>query len=75
VKENSEGDDGIETLLAAQKFTRCPRCGNGVEKNTGCDHMTCRCGLNFSYVIEMEKNAKPAVPYKGNVRNTDCMAM
>lgn len=25
----------------------CPRCGLVIEKNAGCDHMTCRCGHHF----------------------------
>lgn len=25
----------------------CPRCGEYIEKNGGCDHMTCRCGYQF----------------------------
>jgi len=25
----------------------CPNCRQGIEKNNGCDHMTCRCGREF----------------------------
>ena len=25
----------------------CPQCRQGIEKNHGCDHMTCRCGHEF----------------------------
>lgn len=28
----------------------CPRCRNLVERNGGCDHMTCTCKQNFSYL-------------------------
>ncbi|CAE8695961.1 unnamed protein product [Polarella glacialis] len=27
----------------------CPRCGVVIEKDGGCDHMTCRCGHRFSW--------------------------
>ena len=27
----------------------CPRCNNAVEKNYGCNHMTCRCGHHFCW--------------------------
>lgn len=27
----------------------CPRCSAAIEKNEGCDHMTCRCGHHFNW--------------------------
>jgi hypothetical protein len=33
-----------------EKFKQCPRCQNGVEKNEGCDHMTCRCKHQFCWL-------------------------
>ena len=27
----------------------CPACGAAIEKRRGCDHMTCRCGCEFSW--------------------------
>ncbi len=27
----------------------CPKCGNGVQKNGGCLHMTCKCGGQFCW--------------------------
>lgn len=32
------------------KFKQCPNCKFWVEKNQGCDHMTCRCKYQFCYV-------------------------
>lgn len=29
---------------------QCARCGNAVERNQGCNHMTCKCGYEFCYV-------------------------
>ncbi|EUC33094.1 hypothetical protein COCCADRAFT_37035 [Bipolaris zeicola 26-R-13] len=29
---------------------KCPGCGSQIEKTTGCDHMTCKCGFEFCYV-------------------------
>ncbi|KAI9732005.1 MAG: hypothetical protein M1834_004456 [Cirrosporium novae-zelandiae] len=27
----------------------CPRCGSGIEKNEGCNHMTCACGTHICW--------------------------
>ena len=27
----------------------CPKCGEPIEKNGGCNHMICRCGHHFQY--------------------------
>jgi len=38
--EASHGQYGMPTKS-------CPECGEVIEKNGGCDHMTCRCGHEF----------------------------
>merc|ERR1719464_1203808 len=40
-----DGDLGV--LLSSGAIKRCPRCGVIVQKNGGCDHMTCRCRHEF----------------------------
>uniref|UniRef100_A0A915DK14 Uncharacterized protein n=1 Tax=Ditylenchus dipsaci TaxID=166011 RepID=A0A915DK14_9BILA len=34
---------------AVNRFTKCPGCKLPFVKNGGCDHMSCRCGNQFSY--------------------------
>ena len=34
----------------AENTKQCVRCGNAVERNAGCNHMTCKCGYEFCYV-------------------------
>ncbi|KAI8883511.1 hypothetical protein K501DRAFT_184309, partial [Backusella circina FSU 941] len=38
-------------MLTAEKenWSRCPTCKHMVEKNNGCNHITCRCGTQFCY--------------------------
>merc|ERR1712039_782627 len=46
---------GVSTLstaadadcIAGVAVKRCPKCSAAIEKNGGCDHMTCRCGYEF----------------------------
>lgn len=39
-------DVDVEELMGV-KVKRCPRCNEPIEKNGGCDHMTCRCSHEF----------------------------
>ncbi|KXT08387.1 hypothetical protein AC579_7305 [Pseudocercospora musae] len=46
-------DEALQQLLETteqQQWQRCPTCKAIVELNTGCNHITCRCGANFCYV-------------------------
>lgn len=37
---------GVEAVMGV-KVKKCPRCHEYIEKNGGCDHMTCRCRHEF----------------------------
>ncbi|KAI1415369.1 IBR finger domain-containing protein [Hypoxylon sp. FL1857] len=41
-----------QTLQMARDlhWQRCSSCGTYIEQNTGCNHMTCRCGHEFCYL-------------------------
>ena len=43
-------DKKFMMLAKGAKFKQCPSCKFWVEKNEGCDHMTCRCKYEFCYV-------------------------
>jgi hypothetical protein len=34
-----------------ENFQRCYRCGEMVEKESGCNHMTCRCGAESAFSV------------------------
>lgn len=42
-------DNGVNFLEDRFNFRRCGKCRFVVEKNQGCNHMTCRCGHQFCY--------------------------
>ena len=46
----SDDDNKFEEFVKGQKFKQCPKCRFWVEKTQGCNHMTCRCGMQFCYV-------------------------
>ena len=38
-----------EMEVAGRRVKRCPKCREFIDKNGGCDHMTCRCKHQFSW--------------------------
>jgi len=46
----SEEDRNFLVCVKGAKYKQCPSCKFWVEKNDGCDHMTCRCKYEFCYV-------------------------
>jgi len=58
---------------------RCPKCSNGIEKNDGCDHMTCSqqaggCGAEFCWRCSADYNGPAGIRAIGNTAHApDCM--
>ncbi len=48
----STGENATKNYLQANT-KQCPKCGNAIEKDGGCEHMTCRmpggCGYEFCW--------------------------
>lgn len=45
-----EGVRQVERLATQEGWRRCPNCAEMVERQYGCNHMTCRCGSEWCYV-------------------------
>ncbi|KAL4493196.1 hypothetical protein ABPG73_007003 [Tetrahymena malaccensis] len=43
-------DEQFDNLVKDKKYKQCSKCQMYVEKNQGCNHMTCRCKYEFCYV-------------------------
>lgn len=48
--ERLEEEEATAKLLAKESTSICPKCGQGVTKTEGCDHMLCQCGTEWCYV-------------------------
>ena len=60
--EEEKADDEMRKLIASGSVKQCPVCKNGVQKNEGCNHMTCiSCRAHFCYVCGDELDV--AHPY------------
>ena len=44
---------------------RCPRCKTPIEKNGGCNHMTCRCGCHFCWLCNADITKNRRLHYCG----------
>jgi len=47
-----------------KKLQRCSKCERWVEKNTGCNHMTCICSHEFCYVCGADYPCQTNHPYR-----------
>ncbi|KUJ10530.1 uncharacterized protein LY89DRAFT_689742 [Mollisia scopiformis] len=47
--ERLEEAEATAKLLATEQAQICPNCHQGVSRIDGCDHMTCRCGMEWCY--------------------------
>ncbi|PSR78384.1 hypothetical protein BD289DRAFT_486068 [Coniella lustricola] len=48
--ERLEEEEATARLLSNEAMSICPKCGQGVTKTEGCDHMQCQCGTSWCYV-------------------------
>lgn len=48
--ERLEEEEATAKLLSTEDTSICPKCGQGVTKTEGCDHMSCNCGEEWCYI-------------------------
>lgn len=54
--ERLEEEEATAKLLSGEDMSICPKCGQGVTKSEGCDHMQCQCGQEWCYVVSTSPN-------------------
>ena len=42
-------EESFKQFIRGAKYKQCPKCKFWVEKSEGCNHMECRCGMEFCY--------------------------
>ena len=58
------------SILSDPSIKRCPRCSNGIVKESGCDKLKCRCGYRFCFGCGSENAQCPCTPaYHGFIDN------
>jgi hypothetical protein len=65
-------DEATEAVIRTLSRT-CPQCQSNVEKNGGCNHMTCRCGCQFCWICmrEFERNENNQYMITEHFRSND----
>ncbi|XP_058757064.1 E3 ubiquitin-protein ligase RSL1-like [Vicia villosa] len=48
-QHEKELDEKFMELAKRKKWQKCPKCSMHVQRNGGCEHISCRCGCNFCY--------------------------
>ncbi|CAG8486023.1 10391_t:CDS:2 [Ambispora gerdemannii] len=56
-KENNRRMEEKSNTYIDSMTKKCPKCNANIEKNEGCDHMTCRCGYEFCWLCLADYNA------------------
>lgn len=49
-------DEETAELLKSWGYKRCPKCGNGVRRMYGCNHMECFCGAHWCWVCQQSRD-------------------
>ena len=58
--KNENVDIHFKKLVESGAVKICPSCHLLIERNKGCDHMTCsRCGCNFCYICGKYNEQNP----------------
>lgn len=56
---NQDNSNQTERKPKDKTIQRCPRCKAPIEKNGGCNHMTCKCGAHFCWLCNADITIRP----------------
>ena len=66
-EEDKLNEKKFNEYVKGNKCKQCPKCKRWVEKNRGCDHITCPCGTHFCYRCGELRDSND--PYKHRCKN------
>ena len=69
---NNKSDEEFLKMTEKEKLRKCPTCNIWVEKNKGCNHITCKCKTQFCYVCGSLDWNNCGDKYKGVNRFENC---
>ncbi|KAH7555580.1 hypothetical protein BM1_07203 [Bipolaris maydis] len=73
IETEKEEEEAASVALLKEKAQKCPGCGSQIEKTTGCDRMTCKCGFEFCYVCRAPYAGPQGIRALGNsAHREDC---
>lgn len=64
-------DDLMFQRRLGKNYQKCPKCGEGIQKTEGCDHMTCKCSQQFCYICGGDWNGHQCSGASKTVDNVD----